>query len=92
MLADNTGQQTITDNNECESIVIGSLFERPADESRGVVDSVAVVQPRQPLSQVGAIAVDERAEVFGIVFRNLPKHDALIDAQFQGQKITLNPN
>ena len=92
MLADNAGQQTITDNNECESIVIGSLFERPDNESCGVVESVAVVQPRQPLSQIAAIAVDERGQLLGIVFRNLPKHDALIDTQCKVQKITLNPN
>ena len=92
MLADNAGQHTIADDNECEPIIVGNLFERPDDESFGVVDSVAVVQPGQPLSQVGAIAVDERAELFGIVFRNLPKHDALIDTQCQAQKITLNPN
>ena len=92
MLADNTDQQIITDNDEGEPVIIGGLLKRSADESSSVVDAVAVVQPRQPLSQVGAIAVDERAQFFGIVFRNLPKHDALSDAQFQFQKSTLNPN
>ena len=70
VLADDAGQYTIIDNDKGEATVISGLFERPADESGGVVDPVAVVQPRQPRSQVGAIAVDECADLFCICRRS----------------------
>ena len=84
MLSDDTGQFSVAPDSQCESVFIFSLFDRPTDKSRRVDEARAVVQPGQPLFQIGTVAIDQLREFYSVISSNLAQLDTIVDLEYQG--------
>src|SRR5215475_4750784 len=81
VLADDAGEGAAGHNSEGQAVVVACLFQGSSDESGGIVKACAVVEPRKPLFEVCAIAVDQFCEFMRIVFGNLPQFQGICYAQ-----------
>ena len=83
VLADHAGEGASGHNSEGQAVVVACLFQGSSDESGGIVNACAAVEPRKPLFEVCAIAVDQFGEFMRIVLGNLPQFQVVCDAQSQ---------
>ena len=83
VLADDAGERAVGHDSEGQAVVIVGLFQGSSDESGGIMNVRAVVEPGEPLLEVCAIAVDQFREFIRIVFRNLPQFQSVCNAQGQ---------
>src|SRR5262249_3871046 len=83
VLADDAGEGAAGHNSEGQAVVVARLFQGSSDKSGGILNACGVVEPREPLFEVCAVAVDQFGEFMCIVFRNLPQFQGVCYTQSQ---------
>ena len=71
MLANYSGKPAVANDPELIPVAILRLCDRTPDESRGVLNAAAVIEPWKPLAEMRPIAIDQDGQLFRIAFCDL---------------------